>query len=88
MNALTKISGRDMYQRFGRVTYSSNSIKKRLKYRDQTHETEMMHVTLPLENDEYSKEPGPPEFHDDDHLDDEDKRDTPLRAGVGNFPSS
>jgi hypothetical protein len=47
-----------------------------------------MHVTLPLENDEYSRQPGRPEFHDDDHLDEEDKRDKPLRAGTGPYPSS
>ncbi|KAL5262599.1 hypothetical protein ACHWQZ_G008113 [Mnemiopsis leidyi] len=77
----------DMYQRFGRVTYS-HTTKKRLPYRQQTHLDEIMHVTLPLENDEYSKLPGQPEFHDDDLLDEEDKRDKPLRAGIGDFPSS
>ena len=76
-----------MYQRFGRVTHSQTT-KKRLKYREQTHLNEILPVILPLENDEYSKLPGQPEFRDDDLLDDEDKRDKPLRAGIGNFPSS
>jgi len=78
---------RDMFQRFGRVTHSSET-KTRAKYREQTHIHDMMHVTLPLENDEYSKLPGDPQWNDDDHLDDEDKRDSPLRAGIGPYPSS
>lgn len=77
----------DMFQRFGRVTHSSET-KTRAKYREQTHIHDMMHVTLPLENDDYSKLPGDPQWNDDDHLDDEDKRDSPLRAGIGPYPSS
>ena len=63
---------RDMYARFGRV-YHGQQTRKKLVYREQSHINEIMHVTLPLENEEYAKLPGQPEWNNKDLLDDEDK---------------
>ena len=63
---------RDMYTRFAKVNHGQQ-FKKRLAYKEQTHLTNIMHVTLPMENDEYSKLPGQPEWNNEDLLDEEDK---------------
>ena len=66
--ALNCSSLRDLYFKFGRVT--GNSARRRRQiYKEQWHLRDHLETALPLENDEYSKLPGNPEWNDDDLLD-------------------
>lgn len=72
--------------RFGRVTGNSASRRRQI-YKEQWHLRDHLNTSLPLENDDYSKLPGDPQWNDDDLLDEEDGRDKPLKAGIGPFPA-